>query len=87
MKSVWSLGCSSNNLYVSDRKKRQVVCFDVNSGEYKWRQKLGRPFAKPKKFLKSMDTGGLKVMFLIIHNICTKVPNTNNWETELSIER
>ena len=62
MKSVWSLACSDDRLYISDRKKRQVVCTSLKpattgnrgGGAYLWRQKLGRPFPKYKKAVEDM---------------------------------
>ncbi|XP_067941062.1 uncharacterized protein [Watersipora subatra] len=53
LQSVWSLASIAQKLFISDRKKRQVVCTGLD-GKFLWRQKLGRPFPKYSKALEDM---------------------------------
>ena len=59
MESAWSLASSSDKLYISDRKKRQVICTQLD-GKFLWRNKLGRPFSKYKKALGVSDVKDCK---------------------------
>ena len=57
LKSVWAVASSRSQCYISDRKKRQVVCHDLDSGKFLWKQKLSRPYKKYKTLIKDLASG------------------------------
>ena len=38
---VWSMACSAQNLYFTDKTKKEVVCVSINTGEFQWKYGLG----------------------------------------------